>query len=97
MNSRFNWVAIKTLLVEHYSSPLEKTFKQFRAGAIFFVAGLIIIYIAHTSIPESAKQELIILAGLVIGGCGFIVALLAHIRMLTTRIYNFINDKKSFK
>jgi len=88
--TRFTWSAIKELLDKHYSAPLEQTFKQFRAGVIFFTVGLIIIYLANTAMPQSAKQELIILLGLIITGCGFMVAMLAHIRMIISRAVKFL-------
>ncbi len=84
---------IKTLLSEHYSAPLAKTFKQFRSGAIFFAVGLIIIYLANTTLPPSAKQEIIVLCGLIIAACGFVVAMLAHIRMLISRALAFFQKK----
>jgi len=90
---QFKWKNIKHLLTEHYSAPLNKSFRQFRAGAIFFAVGLIIIYLATTVLTPSAKQELIVLAGLLIASAGFITAMLAHIRMVISRIIRFFSKQ----
>ncbi|SMF43755.1 hypothetical protein SAMN02745866_02795 [Alteromonadaceae bacterium Bs31] len=91
--NKFNKENIKSLLSAHYSAPLSQTFKQFRSGAIFFAVGLIIVYLANTTLPPSAKQELIVLLGLLIAIGGFTVAMLAHIRMLISRALKFFRDK----
>lgn len=77
--------ALKT----HYSAPLVKTFKQFRDGAIYFAVGLIIIYLANTAMDPSVWQELIVLFGLCLGAVGFVMAMLAQVRMVVSRIYHF--------
>lgn len=75
----------------HYTSPLEKTFKQFRDGAIYFAVGLIAIYIANIAIEPSVWQELLVLFGLCLGAVGFIMAMLAQVRMIISRIYHFFS------
>lgn len=77
----------------YYSAPLDKTFRQFRNGAIYFAVGLIMIYLANTSLPPSAQQELIILVGLIMGAIGFVIAMLAQVRLIIGRIVQFWNKK----
>ena len=81
-------------LKEYYSAPLEETFKQFRLGAMTFFLGMVIIYISSQSMPDSLKQEIVVLIGLIVGGLGFLVAMFAQLRMLISRILNFWFDDK---
>jgi len=83
----------KRALFIYYSAPQEQTFRKFRNGAIFFAVGLIIIYLASTTLEDSAKQELVVLFGLAITCVGFIAAMLAYIRIVIGRILVFINKK----
>lgn len=88
--------AIKTALKAlniYYSVPLEKSFKQFRIGATFFCVGLIIIYLTNQTIPPSLKQEIIIALALCIASIGFFIAIMAHIRMIISRIFSFLKTK----
>ena len=78
-------------LKAHYSAPLIKTFKQFRDGVIYFAVGLITIYLANSAMEPSAWQELIILFGLCLGAVGFVMAMLAQVRMVISRIYHFFS------
>lgn len=80
-------------LKRHYSAPLSVAFRQFRSGVIFFSVGIIIFYLANASLEPSLKQEIITLLSLIIAGAGFIVAIMAHIRMIISRIFQFL--KKS--
>ncbi len=80
------------LLKEHYSAPLSVSFKQFRLGAGLFFLGGILIYIANQQLPPSAEQEALVLAGIFIGGAGFIWAMLAQMRMLISRIVRFFQE-----
>ena len=80
-------------LKSHYTAPLEKSFKQFRTGVILFGVGLAIIFVANTNVEPSAKQEIYILLGLILTGSGFIIAMLAQIRMLISRIVIFFEKK----
>lgn len=66
-------------------------FKKFRNGLIYFSVGLVLIYLAQSSVPESLKQEAIVLVGLLLCGFGFIYGMLAYIRLLISRIIQFIN------
>ncbi|MGH1373894.1 MAG: hypothetical protein ACRBBW_17770 [Cellvibrionaceae bacterium] len=80
------------LLKEHYSAPLSLSFKQFRLGAGLFFVGGIMIYIANQQLTPSTTQELLVLAGMLIGGAGFIWAMLAQMRMLISRIVRFFQQ-----
>lgn len=73
-------------LKQHYSAPLEVSFKQFRLGAMLFFFGLVLVYIAINNVAPSLIQEIITLIGLMITGLGFVIAMLAQIRMIISRI-----------
>ncbi len=81
-------------LVKHYTTPLQEIFKQFRLGFALFLVGGVIIYASMQLLVPSLQQELCVLAGLVIGGTGFILALMAQMRMLISRIVRFFSDKQ---
>ncbi len=83
----------KQLLAQHYSAPLKSVFKQFRLGLALFFVGLVIIYAAYQTQPPSLQQEIITLIGIIVVAFGFLMAMLAQIRMLIIRIVTFINDK----
>ncbi len=78
------------LLINHYNTPLEPIFKQFRLGVIAFGVGLTCIIIANTHLTPSLAQELAVLAGLISIGAGFVTAMLAQVRLLISRILQFI-------
>ncbi len=82
----YNWTSFKQLLLTHYSAPQAKIFKVFRNGAIIFGVGFSLIFYAQSSVSPSLQQELLVGAGILIGGFGFIVAMTAQIRMLISRI-----------
>lgn len=84
------WAAF---LKAHYSAPLSISFKQFKLGAMLFFFGFVVIYLANNLYPPSARQEMIFLLGLIIGGLGFIIAMMAQVRMLISRILHFFWDK----
>ena len=86
-NNRY-WLALK----HHYDAALPDVFNQFRIGLGLFFLGLVAIYASY-KMPGSLTQEIILLIGLIIVGIGFVVAMLAQIRMLIIRIINFIKDK----
>lgn len=87
--------AWKQGLKAYYTVPLRVPFKQFRNGSIYFGVGFITIYFANQSLPEGAQQELIVLGGLVLAGIGFVMAMLAQIRMIIGRFMIFLyKDKK---
>nr|WP_254722242.1 hypothetical protein [Gilvimarinus xylanilyticus] len=58
-------------------------------GAVVFFAGLVVVYIASQAVPPSLTQELITLAGLLLIGVGFIIAIAAQMRMLGARLLAF--------
>ncbi|BFM15078.1 hypothetical protein R50073_12610 [Maricurvus nonylphenolicus] len=84
---------IKQLLKNHYSVPLKQVFKTFRLGLALFFVGLVIVYMAYQTLPESVMQEVVMLVGLLVLGVGFVMGMTAQIRMLIIRIVSFINDK----
>ncbi|NHN37759.1 hypothetical protein G8764_10670 [Pseudomaricurvus alcaniphilus] len=71
---------------------MELSFKQFKLGAMLFFFGGVLIYIAGTTLPPSTRQEILLLAGLVIGGFGFLIAMMAQLRMLISRLLRFFID-----
>ena len=84
------WLAF---LKQHYTAPMELSFKQFKLGAMVFFFGMVVVYIAVNLIPPSLQQELVLLLGLLIGGLGFIIAMMAQVRMLISRLLGFfLND-----
>lgn len=84
---------IITALKIYYSEPLEFSFRRFRAGLIYFTFGFILIYLAHNTLEPSLKQEVISLIGMLFIGVGFFIAIMAHIRMIISRIVMFIKRK----
>ncbi|BCD97471.1 hypothetical protein [Marinagarivorans cellulosilyticus] len=86
-NSRY-WQA----LIVHYSADPKLIFKQFRLGVIGFAIGLGLIIVANNNMPASIEQELCVLAGLIIGGVGFIVAMLAQMRLMIGRFVRFYSQ-----
>lgn len=64
-------------------------FPQFKLGAVIFFWGLIVIYAGSQLLPPSLSQEIVVLIGLLLIGCGFLVALMAQTRMLIGRILRF--------
>lgn len=78
------------MLYQHYTAPLTRILKQFRAGAILFAVGLATVLLANASLAPSVKQEVIVLAGLVVGGCGFVLAMMAQVRMIIARVIAFL-------
>ncbi|WP_439135601.1 hypothetical protein [Pseudomaricurvus sp.] len=76
-------------LKEHYSATLAQSFRQFKLGAMLFFLGGVLIYISVSAIQPSTSQELMLLTGLIIGGMGFLIAMMAQIRMLISRLVKF--------
>ena len=79
-------------LKQHYTAPLSDSFRQFRLGAMLFFFGLVVIYIAVNTLQPSLRQELVLLLGLCTGGLGFVIAMMAQLRMLISRIVHFFLD-----
>lgn len=84
---------LKNTLVNHYSVPLAVPFRQFRNGAIYFGVGLGTVLMANAYMPPSLQQEWVVLGGLILCGCGFIIAMLAQMRLLISRIVQFYRRK----
>jgi len=80
---------IATGLKLYYSAPLNQTFRQFRNGLTYFSFGFIVIYLAQTSLAPSLQQEILTFIGVLIVAIGFFMALMAHIRMIISRILAF--------
>lgn len=68
-------------------------FQQFKLGAMMFFTGLVGLYIAQTALNDSLQQELLALGGIVMAGLGFLIAMLAQIRMLISRLLSLYLDK----
>lgn len=78
-------------LKNYYLTPLDRTFKSFRSGVIYFSVGLIFFYLANISIEPSAFQEVIILSSMLLAFIGFIMAMLAQTRMIISRLVRFFS------
>ena len=76
-------------LKSHYTGSLEQGFRQFRLGVSLFFLGMVGLYIANTLLEPSLEQELVVLVSLLVGGAGFIWAMMAHLRMLIGRLIRF--------
>ncbi len=86
-NNRY-WLALK----QHYSASLDLVFKQFRLGAALFFAGMVGVYCGY-HMESSWPQEIILAGSLIIVAVGFLLAMLAHARMVIIRIINFFKDR----
>lgn len=83
----------KKALLEHYLVDPFIVFKQFRLGAMAFGIGLGLIITAHLYLFPSVQQELLTFVGLLAGGAGFFIAMMAQIRLLIGRIVRFYYNK----
>lgn len=93
-----NWIHhCKRALYAHYTAPLESSFKQFRWGLVLFFCGMVILYGASQLLVPSLQQELVVLAGLLLGGCGFVIAILAQMRMMISRMWRFFSESKNHR
>lgn len=81
------------LLQRHYTAPQLPMFKRLRNGFVIFALGLICIFVANVRLSPSLQQEVVVLIGLSLCGIGFIVAMLAYIRIVISRIVSFFSDK----
>lgn len=84
---------LKQALLIHYSAPLALAFRQFRNGAIYFAVGLGIVLMANASMAPSLQQEWLVLAGLVLCASGFVIAMMAQMRMLISRLVQFFRHR----
>lgn len=76
-------------LKTYFYAPLDISFKQFRWGVSLFFCGMVILYGASQLLTPSLSQELVVLAGLIVGGIGFVLAILAQVRMMISRMWHF--------
>ncbi|WP_221797671.1 hypothetical protein [Oceanobacter mangrovi] len=58
----------------------------FVVGAVIFFCGGGLIYVANLRMEPSIQQELVVLAGLVIGATGAIIAALGYIALSVLRL-----------
>lgn len=84
-----SWRHIKIGLKEYYTAPMDACFKQFRSGLIYFAVGLGTILAANSNMEASAQQEWVMLGGLILGGTGFFMSMMAQARFLISRIIRF--------
>lgn len=84
---------IKRTLRNYYLQPLNKTYKKFRNGAIYFSVGLITFYLSNLYLSESLLQELIVLIALILCSIGFLIAMLAQTRIIISRFVKFYSKK----
>lgn len=82
-------MSLRKTIRAYYSAPIEVAFRQFRAGLIFFATGFGAILMANAYMEPSVQQELIVLGGIILGGYGFILALLGQSRFLVGRLLRF--------
>jgi H+/gluconate symporter-like permease len=66
-------------------------FKYFVISAICTLAGLGTIVYVQILLPESEQQELLALIGLILSVPSAIIAFYCYIRLLVTRIQNFLD------
>lgn len=63
----------------------RRTLRLYSAGAIAFLVGLGLIQYANHLIEPSLQQELVALLGTLIGGGGFLTAIIAQIFLIIDR------------
>lgn len=80
----------------YYSAPLGTVFRQFRAGVIYFSVGLMSIFMANTYLQPSLQQEWAVFFGLALAAIGFLLALMAEVRLIIGRFVQFSNKKVPF-
>jgi len=83
---------LKTLLHAHYAVPIRTVFMQFRLGASLFFCGAVGIYADYQLLQPSLLQEIFLLVSLLVIAAGFIIAMLAQVRMLISRILHFMHS-----
>lgn len=83
----------KQRLKNHYTGGLNKGFQQFRMGVSLFFVGAVMLYLAREFLSPSIEQELAVLGALLVGGAGFIWAMMAHLRMLIGRLIQFFTER----
>lgn len=84
-----SWRRLRKVIRAYYFVPLEVSFRQFRAGLIYFATGFGAVLMANAYMESSLQQELIVLGGIVLGGYGFVLALIGQSRLLVGRLLRF--------
>jgi uncharacterized protein YjeT (DUF2065 family) len=69
----------------------RKTLRLFALGAVLFVVGVGCIQWANYQIAPSLQQEIVALAGLLIGGSGFVLAISAQCLLIASRVKHMGN------
>lgn len=92
-NTEMNDTSWLETLKKHYTAPMHQSFKQFKLGAMTFFLGMVLLYIAQSYLDDSWQQEWTALAGIILTGIGFLLAMLAQVRILISRIVKFFLDK----
>lgn len=83
----------KIALIRYYSVPLTVSFRQFRNGAIYFGVGLMTVIMANNYMQPSVSQEWLVLGGLLLTLTGFVIALMAEIRLIISRFVQFARKR----
>ncbi len=78
--------SLRSALYAHYMTPPEQIFPRFKLGAMIFLLGLVVIYCGTQLLPPSIIQEINTLVGLLLIAIGFLMSLMAQVRMLIGRI-----------
>lgn len=81
------------MLHDYYSVSLVRVFYVFRGGLIYFFVGLMTIYLAGQSMVPSLEQDLVVLLGLLLMAVGFVIAMMAHMRLIIGRFVQFFSKK----
>lgn len=84
-----DWQRWRSALKHHYTAPLYASFKQFRLGVALFFLGLVILYGGTQILEPSITQELVVALAILVIACGFTVAMMAHVRMVISRVLRF--------
>ena len=80
-------------LKNYYTEPMTQTFRRFRSGLIYFGVGLGTILMANEYMTPSLSRDLVFLFGLILLAIGFFIAMLAHTRLIISRIVIFFQKK----
>lgn len=83
------WRGCVRSIKAYYFVPLEMSFRQFRAGLIYFSVGFGTVLMANAYMEASLAQELVVLGGLLVGAIGFVLALIGQSRLLVGRLLRF--------
>lgn len=85
---------VKKAFLKHYTqTPTYGIFQRFKLGAMLFFLGLVIIYGGYQLLEHSLAQEITVLIGLCFIGVGFLMAMLAQVRLLIGRLIHILFHK----